>query len=142
MKSFLKNYRQSPRKVKLVADLIKGKNAEDAVLHLNFLVKRASDPLKKLLNSAISNAKMQGFKVEDLFVKECVVDKGIVMKRMMPRAMGRGARINKRTSHVSLVLGVKENKTKEKKKNKDSKKTEVKTLKKEVKKVTKTNKKK
>lgn len=104
MKAYLKNYRQSPRKVRLVADLIKGKNVAQAIVSLDFLPKRASLPLKKLLVSAVANAKNQGLDEANLFVKELRVDKGIVMKRMMPRAMGRGARINKRTSNVSLLV--------------------------------------
>jgi len=107
MKAFLKNYRQSPRKVRLVADLVKGKNANDAIVSLNLLPKRAGLPIRKLVESAVSNAKQIGAEVENLFIKEIRVDKGIVMKRMMPRAMGRGARINKRTSHITLVLGEK-----------------------------------
>jgi len=107
MKAFLKNYRQSPRKVRLVADLIKGKKVNSAIVELDFLTKRASAPIQKLLASAVANAKNLGVDVENLFVQEMRVDKGIVMKRMMPRAMGRGARINKRTSHVTVVLAEK-----------------------------------
>ena len=105
MRAFLKNYRQSPRKVRLVAGLIKGKNAAEAIAELDFLAKRAGLPIKKLLLSAVANAKQQGKEMENLFIKELRVDKGIVMKRMMPAAMGTGHRINKRTSHLSLVLG-------------------------------------
>ena len=107
MKAFLKNYRQSPRKVRLVANLVKGKKIEDAILELDFLVKRASLPIQKLIKSAVANAKVLGVDEANLFIKELRVDKGIVMKRMMPRAMGRGARINKRTSHLTVVLGEK-----------------------------------
>ena len=107
MKAFLKNYRQSPRKVRLVADLVKGKMVSEAVAELDFLAKRSSDPIKKLILSAVSNAKQIGADVENLFIKELRVDKGLVMKRMMPRAMGRGAGINKRTSHVTIVLAEK-----------------------------------
>ncbi len=105
MKAFLKNYRQSPRKVRLVASLVKGKKVEDALIELDFLAKRASTPIKKLVASALANAKNLGKDANTLFIKELRVDKGLVMKRMMPRAMGRGARINKRTSHVTVVLG-------------------------------------
>ena len=113
MKAFLKNYRQSPRKVRLVAGLIKGKDVNEALAQLDFLAKRASEPVKKLLLSAIANAKQIGKDKENLFIKELRVDKGIVMKRMMPAAMGTGHRINKRTSHITLVLAekaMKENK--------------------------------
>lgn len=115
MKAFLKNYRQSPRKVRLVAGLIKGKKVEEAIPMLDFLAKRAGFPVKKLLNSAVANAAQLGVAKENLFVKEIRVDKGIVMKRMMPAAMGSGHRINKRTSHITLVLAEKENNNKAKK---------------------------
>jgi large subunit ribosomal protein L22 len=107
MKAFLKNYRQSPRKVRLVAGLIRGKNVADAVAELDFLAKRAGLPIKKLLLSAVANAKQMGAEAENLFIKELCVDKGIVMKRMMPAAMGSGHRINKRTSHINILLAEK-----------------------------------
>lgn len=108
MRAFLKNYRQSPRKVRLVADLIKGKKVSEAIAELDFLAKRASLPIKKLLLSAIASAKQAGMEAENLFIKELRVDKGVVMKRIMPAAMGSAHRINKRTSHVTLVLAEKE----------------------------------
>lgn len=107
MKAFLKNYRQSPRKVRLVANLVKGKKINEALVELDFLAKRAGLPIKTLLLSAISNAVNMGISKDNLYVKELRVDKGIVMKRMMPAAMGSGHRINKRTSHVLLVLAEK-----------------------------------
>ena len=107
MKAFLKNYRQSPRKVRLVAGLIKGKSVAQAIAELDFLAKRAGLPIKKLLLSAVANAKQMGIESENLFIKELRVDKGIVMKRMMPAAMGTGHRINKRTSHLNLLLAEK-----------------------------------
>jgi large subunit ribosomal protein L22 len=107
MKAFLKNYRQSPRKVRLVAGLVKGKNVAEAVAELDFLAKRAGLPIKKLLLSAVANAKAMGIEAENLFIKELRVDKGITMKRMMPAAMGTGHRINKRTSHLNLLLAQK-----------------------------------
>ena len=107
MKAFLKNYRQAPRKVRLVAGLIKGKSVAEAIAELDFLAKRAGLPIKKLLLSAVSNAKSMGVQMDNLFIKELRVDKGITMKRMMPAAMGTGHRINKRTSHITLVLAEK-----------------------------------
>lgn len=105
MKSFLKNYRQSPRKVRLVADAVRGKNVGIALRDLEFITKRATDPLAKLIKSAIANAKNNNNATEEnLFVKEIQVNKGIVMKRIMPRAWGSASRINKRTSHVSVTL--------------------------------------
>jgi len=107
MKAFLKNYRQSPRKVRLVASLVKGKGVEQAITELDFLAKRAGLPIKKLLLSAVANAKQMGADTDNLFIKELRVDKGITMKRMMPAAMGTGHRINKRTSHLNLLLAEK-----------------------------------
>src|SRR3989338_7550135 len=107
MKAFLKNYRQSPRKVRLVAGVIREKSGAQAIAELDFLAKRAGLPLKKLLLSAVANAKQGGKEVGDLIIKELRVDKGITMKRMMPAAMGSGHRINKRTSHLNLLLGEK-----------------------------------
>ncbi len=107
MKAYLKNYRQAPRKVRLVAGLIRGKNVEVAMAQLDFLAKRGASPIKKLLLSAVANAKQKGIEKENLFIKELMVDKGVTMKRMMPAAMGTGHRINKRTSHITLVLAEK-----------------------------------
>ena len=107
MKAFLKNYRQSPRKVRLVAGLIRGKSVVEAVAELDFLAKRAGLPIKKLLLSAVANEKQKGLEMANLFIKELRVDKGITMKRMMPAAMGTGHRINKRTSHLNILLGEK-----------------------------------
>ncbi|HRH26144.1 MAG TPA: 50S ribosomal protein L22 [Candidatus Paceibacterota bacterium] len=100
----LSNYRQAPRKVRLAVDLIRGKSAVRALDILAFTTKRASNPIKKLLESAIANAKNQNIAVETLTVKEVRVDAGVVLKRMMPRARGRGAQILKRTSRVIIVL--------------------------------------
>ena len=107
MKAFLKNYHQSPRKVRLVANLIKGKTVERALLELSHLPKRASSPLEKLLKSAVSNAKKDGVVSSDLVVKKMAVDKGLVMKRVMPRARGSASQILKRMSHVTLELSKK-----------------------------------
>lgn len=105
MKSYLKNYRQSPRKVRLVADAVKGKRVDVALRDLAFITKRATSPLVKLIKSAVSNAKNNNnVSDESLYIKEIQVNKGIVLKRIMPRARGSAARINKRTSHVSVVL--------------------------------------
>lgn len=105
MKSYLKNYRQSPRKVRLVADTVRGKKVEIALRDLAFITKRATDPIAKLIESAVANAKNNfNANVENLFVKEIQVNKGITLKRIMPRARGSAARINKRSSHVSITL--------------------------------------
>lgn len=104
----LKNYRQSPRKVRLVIDAIRGKKALEASVLLQFITKRASHPIKKLLDSAIANAK-HNFKLdpENLYVKAASVDSGIVMKRFMPRARGSASQILKKTSQVKIVLAEK-----------------------------------
>lgn len=108
MKATLTNYRQSPRKVALIASLIRGKKVSDALIALRFAVKRASDPMEKLLRSAIANAKNAGVEnPEDLFVDKITVDKGIVLKRFMPRARGSSAQILKRSSNVFISLAAK-----------------------------------
>lgn len=106
MKAILKNYRQSPRKVRLVTDLIKGKKVSNALDTLNFTTKRAVPVVKKLLESAIANAVHAGHVGDTLKIKNITVDEGIVLKRMMPRARGVGARINKRTSHIHVTLSI------------------------------------
>ncbi len=127
MKAFLKNYRQSPRKVRLVAELIKSKRVAEALLILDTLPKRASGPVEKLLASAVANAKQAGVSVENLFVENVTVNKGIVLKRSMPRARGSASRINKRTSHVMLTLV--EKGIEAKKKTKKTEKVEKKVVK-------------
>lgn len=107
MKAFLKNYRQSPRKVRLLADLVRGKKVDDALATLRFIDKRASGPFAKLIDSAVANAKQEGKTTDQLFVKSVAVDKGVVYKRSMPRARGSASRINKRNSHITVELGLK-----------------------------------
>lgn len=101
----LKNYRISPRKVRVVADLIRGKNAVLAAQILTSTLKKAKHPLKDLLFSAIANAK-NNFKLDsnNLYIKEIRVDQGYVLKRFMPVSRGSAHPIKKRTSHVKLVL--------------------------------------
>lgn len=97
----------SPRKVRLVAHVLKGMDVGRAELELRAMTKHASNPLEKLLKSAIQNAVHDmGQDAARLYIKDINVDVGPVLKRMMPRAFGRGATIRKRMSHVSLVLGV------------------------------------
>ncbi len=108
MKAYLKNYRQSPRKVRLIANLIKGKSVAAADAELAFLVKRGALPFRKLLDSAVANARTNsGIEKENLIVKEVRVDKGVVLKRSMPRAFGRASQILKRSSHIMLSLSEK-----------------------------------
>jgi len=106
MKAFLKNYRQSPRKVRLVADLIRGKKVDEAETVLDFTVKRSSRHFKQLLNSAVANAKQNfGLEKDVLFIKEVQVNKGVTLKRFRPVSRGSAHPINKRSSHVLIVLG-------------------------------------
>lgn len=114
MKAILKNYRQSPRKVRLVTDLVKGKKVGTALTTLSFTTKRAVPVVKKLIESAIANAVHAGISADTLKIKNITVDEGIVLKRMMPRARGVGARINKRTSHIHVTLSLLEDNKKTK----------------------------
>lgn len=107
MKAVLKNYRQSPRKVRLLADLVRGKEVNKALESLKFVTKRASDPFAGVIRSAVANAKSQGVDTNNLFIKKVAVDNGTVLKRFMPRARGSAARIRKRNSHISVELGTK-----------------------------------
>lgn len=97
----LKNYRQSPRKVRLVADLVRGKNVEHALALLSTLPKRASEPMEKLLKSAVANS---GATAGELFVDKIEVNGGIIFRRMMPRARGRGAMVKKKSSHITVAV--------------------------------------
>ncbi len=103
-KAELKKYRQSPRKVRLVADSIRGKKTDEALEILNFAPKRASIHLIKLINSAVANAKDKGSEAKDLIISKITVDEGQTLFRIMPRARGSASRIRKRTSRVKVVL--------------------------------------
>ncbi|HUO50681.1 MAG TPA: 50S ribosomal protein L22 [Candidatus Paceibacterota bacterium] len=105
MKASLKNYHQPPRKVRLVADLIRGKSVPQARAALSFLPKKSAPDIAKLLDSAVANARQQNFAAEDLFVKSIAVNKGIVMRRYRPFARGRAGSIRKTLSIVTLELG-------------------------------------
>lgn len=107
----LSNLRISPRKVRLVADLIRGSSVKEARGRLSFLVKKTSSPLLKLLDSAAANAK-HNFKLnpDEMYISNISVDGGPVLKRTMPRAMGRSYLIRKRTSHINLTLSEKKDK--------------------------------
>ncbi len=109
----LNNCPTSPRKMRLVADLVRGKNVEMALAILRFSQKEASRKLEKLLLSAIANweAKNEDASIEDanLFVKEIRVDGGTMLKRLRPAPQGRAHRIRKRSNHVTMVLGANTN---------------------------------
>lgn len=101
----LNHARISPRKVKIVCDLIRGKSIPVATAILMQTPKAASEPLLKLLKSAASNAENNhSMDPEKLYVSETFANPGPILKRMMPRAHGRGFRINKRTSHITIVV--------------------------------------
>ena len=104
-KAKLRHLRVSPRKVRLVADLIRGKGVEEALNILQFTNKVSSQPLAKLLKSAVANADQKdGVDVDRLFISDLRVDGGPTIKRFRPRAMGRATPILKRTSHISIGL--------------------------------------
>ena len=104
----LNNCPTSPRKMRLVADLVRGKNVESALIELKFNPKEASRRLEKLLLSAISNweTKNEGKSIDqsDLFISEIKVDGGRMLKRIQPAPQGRAHRIRKRSNHVTLVI--------------------------------------
>ena len=97
--------RIAPRKVQIVLDLIRNKPVEEAKAILKHTPKAACEPLAKLLNSAIANAENNfDMDVTRLYVAECFVCQGPTLKRIRPRAQGRAFRINKKTSHITMVL--------------------------------------
>jgi len=100
----LNNYRQSPRKVRLVVNAIKGKSAKEAKSRLDFITKRATGPLHKLLNSAIANAKNMGADTNNLWVKSITVNGGQILYRRRPVSHGSAHPIHKRTSHIKITL--------------------------------------
>ncbi|NEU32468.1 50S ribosomal protein L22 [bacterium LRH843] len=104
-KAVAKQVRIAPRKVRLVVDLIRGKHVGEAVAILRHTPKAASPVVEKLLNSAIANAE-HNYEMEpnNLVISEVYVDEGVTLKRFRPRAMGRASRINKRSSHITLVV--------------------------------------
>ena len=107
MKAYLKNYRQSPRKVRLVADAVRGKSVDRAVLELRFMPKRAARAMSKLISSAVANAAQAGSPTDDLLVKVVMVDDGVTMKRFKPRSRGMANMIRKRTSNIQIELAAK-----------------------------------
>ena len=101
----LNQLRISPRKVRLVANVIRGLQVEAAEAQLQFLAKRSAQPILKLLRSAIASAEHNNkLERKQLFIKSIRVNEGMTLKRWRPRAMGRAAPIKKRSAHVSLVL--------------------------------------
>ncbi|MFA7309655.1 MAG: 50S ribosomal protein L22, partial [Candidatus Paceibacterota bacterium] len=105
MKALLKNYHQSPQKVRLVADLIRGKSVSAARAALTFMPKKSSPAILKLLDSAVANARSSGVSTDELFVRMIAVNKGAVLKRFKPMARGRAAQFHRTMSIVTLELG-------------------------------------
>ena len=104
-KAYLNYVRISPRKVSIVLDLIRGKDVKLAKAILEQTPKAATEPLLKLLKSAVANAENNhDMDVASLYVAECYVNQGPTLKRIRPRAQGRAFRIDKKTSHITLVL--------------------------------------
>jgi large subunit ribosomal protein L22 len=108
-KAVAKHIRISPRKVRQVVDLIRGKGVDEAAAILKLLPNRGSEPVFKVLNSAVANAEHNNnLNRDDLIVKRVFVDQGPTMKRFKPRAMGRADRILKRTCHITVVVSERE----------------------------------
>ncbi|KGN39525.1 50S ribosomal protein L22 [Knoellia subterranea] len=105
-----RHVRVTPQKARRVIDLVRGKNASEAIATLRFAPQSASDPILKVLESAIANARVKAdktaerFDERELVITSAFVDEGPTMKRFRPRAQGRASRINKRTSHITVVV--------------------------------------
>ncbi|GAA4358831.1 50S ribosomal protein L22 [Microbacterium rhizosphaerae] len=110
----VRHIRVTPQKARRVVALIKGKQAEEALAILKFAQQSASDPIYKLVESAIANARVKADQAgeyldeRDLFVKNAFVDEGTTLKRFQPRAQGRAFQIKKRTSHITVQLATPE----------------------------------
>lgn len=105
IKAQAKTVRIAPRKVRLVVDLIRGKDVNEAAAILKFTNRGASEAVAKVLKSAVANATHNnGLDESKLYVKACYVDEGMTLKRFMPRAKGSAAQILKRTSHITVVV--------------------------------------
>lgn len=106
----VRHIRVTPQKARRVVDLIRGKNAQEALAILKFAPQAASEPIFKLVASAIANARVKAdnenlrLNEDDLVIARAFVDEGATLKRFRPRAQGRAFRINKRTSHITVVL--------------------------------------
>lgn len=104
-KAIAKYIRISPSKVHVVLDLIRGRDYNEAVAILKTTAKAATEPVLKCLNSAAANAEVNnGMNKDNLYVAECFADQGPTLKRMQPVSRGRGYRILKRTSHITVIL--------------------------------------
>ena len=106
----VRNIRVTPMKARRVVNLVRGKQATEALAILKFAPQAASEPVYKLVQAAVANAKVKADAAntfvdeDDLFVSQAFVDEGVTLKRFRPRAQGRAFRINKRTSHITIVV--------------------------------------
>ena len=101
--------RVSPRKARVVVDLVRGKSVPQAQEILAFTNRGIAETVEKVLNSAVANAEnLHHVRPEALYVKECYVDEGPTLKRIRPRAKGSASRINKRTAHITIVVATRE----------------------------------
>ncbi|MEK9908257.1 MAG: 50S ribosomal protein L22, partial [Aquiluna sp.] len=106
----VRNIRITPQKARRVVNLIRGKQATEALGLLKFQPQAASEPIRKVVASAVANAKVKGesqgaiVDEDDLVISQAFVDEGVTLKRFRPRAQGRAFRINKRTSHITVVV--------------------------------------
>jgi large subunit ribosomal protein L22 len=108
-KAVLRRFRQSPRKVRMVADMVRGRKVEEALAILKFQPRKAAKMLSKVLTSAIANAtENDGADADQLVVKAVAIDPGPVEKRWLARSMGRANRINRRSSHVTVEVDTQE----------------------------------
>lgn len=104
-KAVLRQVRISPRKMRIIANLVRGRRVDDAMAMLKHTPKRSGEVIRKLLLSAIANAEHKGQSdVDSLVVRGCSIDNGPIIKRWMARAMGRANRIQRRTSNVTIVV--------------------------------------
>jgi len=111
-KAIQRHLRKAPRKVRLVADSVRGKGVDVAIKQLEFLKKGAAIDVAKVVKSAAANLRDkfqdERFENEDLFVKTIFVDEGVTLKRIQPAPQGRAHRINKRSCHITVVVAKKE----------------------------------
>lgn len=105
MKAYLKQFNQAPRKIRLVANAVRGKNVGTALTNLKFGDRKSAEAISKLIASAAANSGLSKKEQHDLVVKDIRVDEAVRMKRYMPRAMGRAAAFYRVTSHITVVLG-------------------------------------
>jgi large subunit ribosomal protein L22 len=107
-KAKLRYVRLSPRKTRLVVDMVRGKGVQEALNILRFSPQKAASIVYQLVGSAVANAEQKGVAdVDRLYIQSIAVDQGPVLKRFMPRAQGRATRIRKPTSHITVVLNEK-----------------------------------